>query len=129
MMQDIVETKKEKDLVNISKPAGDPEPVIKFENVVMQFICVIFLHIQITPEIEQSLRMYKYMMYHPDNFYDVDLEDINTRLRSTQFPCLIICLMQFMATIGTEIISFLLIYYSKDPKEALMNFVALLVIS
>ena len=63
-------------------------------------------------------------MYHPDNFFDREEEP----KQSTQFPCLMICMMQFAATLLTELACIYLIYSSKDAKEALMNFVALAVI-
>ena len=62
-------------------------------------------------------------MYHSENFTDIEYKEF------THFPCGFIIFMQFSATIATEIINFNLIYEAKDAKEALMNFIALQVIS
>lgn len=67
--------------------------------------------------------MFKYQMNHPKNFIDREHK------QSTYIPCLLIFSMQFSATIFTEIINLFLIFEAKDAKEALMNFVALEVIS
>lgn len=81
---------------------GDIYKAVEYKLVIMRFICVLFLHIQITPEIEQALMMFKYQRNHPDNFTDMEK-------RSTQLPCTMIFLMQMTTALATEIINFYLI--------------------
>jgi len=89
---------------------------------VMRLICVFLLHIQIEGEFRQGVAMLKYQVNHPDNFKD-------SEGNSTLFSASSIIFMQVLTTISTEVINFLLIFESQSPKEALMNFVALAVIS
>ena len=88
----------------------------------MRFICVMLLHVQIEGSVRQTLDMFRYQLNHTENF-------VNIRGESTFSTGLLLIFMQFGSSIATEVINLLIIIEASDPKEALMNFIALEIIS
>jgi hypothetical protein len=84
----------------------------------MRFFCVVLFHIMIETEVRQTISMFKYMNYHVSNFVNKDGD-------SSLIPAALLILMQLGASLATEVINLVLIVEAKNPKEALMNFVAL----
>jgi hypothetical protein len=95
---------------------------VPWDLVMIRFFCVGLLHIQIEAEVRQGLVMFKYMNNNPSNFKDRFGE-------STYLPATLLVIMQIAASIATEIINLYLILEAETAKDALMNFVALTVIS
>eukprot|EP00347_Sterkiella_histriomuscorum_P004136 403361618 len=95
---------------------NDSKSDVTFEILLARILCAALLHMQLEGEIRQSLQMLNYsrlMVY-------------NTKYR---YPMIIVSLMQFLGSFGTEVVNIFLICQQDTVQDVIMNFIALGVIA
>jgi len=83
----------------------------------VRLACALFMHLQLYPEIEISLKMIKYAIYHMENF------------KGGAFYPIIITLVKMTAAIVAEVGSCYLLVQSSSIKLALIFFMGMSIIA
>jgi len=89
------------------------DPALQYSPYILltRFICAIILHLQIEPEICQSINLMRFSLYRTGN-------------AGRKFPQFSVALMQFIGAICTEIINMLVICREINPSEIVQNLLA-----
>ena len=78
---------------------------------ITRFICAIILHLQIQPEICQSINLMRFSLYRTGN-------------ASRKIPQFTVAFMQFFGAMATELINMLVICQETDPTNIVENLLA-----
>jgi hypothetical protein len=89
------------------------DPALQYSPFILltRFICAIILHLQIEPEICQSINLMRFSLYRTGN-------------AGRKFPQFSVALMQFIGAMCTEIINMLVICREIDPSNIVQNLLA-----
>lgn len=89
------------------------DPALQYSPFILltRFICAIILHLQIEPEICQSINLMQFSLYRTGN-------------AGRKFPQFSVALMQFIGAMCTEIINMLVICQETDPSNIVQNLLA-----
>lgn len=89
------------------------DPKLQYDPFILitRFICAIILHLQIEPEICQSINLMRFTIYRTGN-------------ASRKFPQFSVATMQFIGAIITEIINLVVICNETNPSNIVQNLLA-----
>ena len=102
----------------IVDPGDDDSDTDDWQYLVLitKFICSVILHVTLQPKVDEAIKRFKYVKYHPYKFENITIT-------------IIICFMKLFVECGTELVSLAITATYTDSLDIVMNYIALSVIS